>query len=151
MKRSASAAIDRAREFTSRLAERAADRDRDRRVRGGCYGRLTEGRLVIGSGYTERGTKTIFDFKTRLDPNPQGDWRLNGTKFPGAGSTGGDVIHASGKVEGGGTEGTGGDRPGLELATIGVATGTYCVIEDSEQSAAKTIEFLERQSLSSLP
>ena len=63
--------------------------------------------------HTERGTKTIYDFKTRLDPDSQGGWRMNGTKFYGTGSVGGDVIYASGKVGGGGMEGTGDGRRDL--------------------------------------
>ncbi|MCY4088298.1 MAG: alpha/beta hydrolase [Actinomycetia bacterium] len=41
-------------------------------------------------------------------------------------------------------------RPDIELAVVAGATGTYCMIEDPEQSAAKAIEFLERHPLSSL-
>lgn len=82
-------------------------------VRNDFYRRLTEDGLFIGNGYTERGTRTIFDFKTRLNPDPRGGWRMNGTKFYGTGSVGGDVIYASGKVEEGGIEGTGDSRRDL--------------------------------------
>lgn len=91
------------------LNEIEADPD----VRNDFYRRLTEDGLFIGNGYTERGTRTIFDFNTRLTPDPRGGWRMNGTKFYGTGSVGGDVIYASGKVEGGGIEGTGDSRRDL--------------------------------------
>lgn len=68
-------------------------------VREGLYRRLAEEGLFIGNGYSERGTKTIFDFKTRLDPDPDGGWRLNGTKFYATGSAGADVLYVSGKIE----------------------------------------------------
>ena len=68
-------------------------------VREEFFRRLAEEGLFIGNGYSERGTKTIFDFKTRLDPDPAGGWRLNGTKFYATGSGGGDVLYVSGKIE----------------------------------------------------
>ncbi len=68
-------------------------------VREALYRRLVEDGLFIGNGYSERGTKTIFDFKTRLDPDVDGGWRLNGTKFYATGSGGGDVLYVSGKIE----------------------------------------------------
>ena len=71
----------------------------DANVRGELYRRLIEEGLFIGNGYSERGTKTIFDFKTQLEPDPGGGWRLNGTKFYATGSGGGDVLYVSGKIE----------------------------------------------------
>ena len=68
-------------------------------IREAFYRRLVEDGLFIGNGYSERGTKTIFDFKTRIDPDPDGGWRLNGTKFYATGSGGGDVLYVSGKLE----------------------------------------------------
>ena len=68
-------------------------------VREGLYRRLAQEGLFIGNGYSERGTKTIFDFKTELTPDPNGGWRLNGTKFYATGSMGGDVLYVSGKIE----------------------------------------------------
>jgi len=73
-------------------------------IREAFYRRLVEDGLFIGNGYSERGTKTIFDFKTRLDPDPDGGWRLNGTKFYATGSGGGDVLYVSGKIEGAGDD-----------------------------------------------
>ena len=73
-------------------------------IRESFYRRLVEDGLFIGNGYSERGTKTIFDFKTRLDPDPDGGWRLNGTKFYATGSGGGDVLYVSGKIDGAGDD-----------------------------------------------
>ncbi|MGI9658090.1 MAG: acyl-CoA dehydrogenase family protein [Gaiellaceae bacterium] len=73
--------------------------DADPTVRGELYRRLAEDGLFIGNDYSERGTKTIFDFKTELAPDPDGGWRLNGTKFYATGSGGGDVLYVSGKIE----------------------------------------------------
>ena len=72
--------------------------DADPKVRGELYRRLTEEGMFIGNGYSERGTKTIFDFKTQLEPDAAGGWRLNGTKFYATGSAGGDVLYVSGKI-----------------------------------------------------
>lgn len=63
------------------------------------YERLANG-LFVTNAYSERGTKTIFDFKTTLERDPAGGWRMNGTKFYCTGSAGGDVLYASGKVVG---------------------------------------------------
>lgn len=68
-------------------------------VRERFYERLVHDGLFIGNGYSERGTKTIFDFKTRLEPAPDGGWLLNGTKFYATGSGGCDVLYVSGKID----------------------------------------------------
>lgn len=68
-------------------------------VRERFYTRLADDGLFIGNGYSERGTKTIFDFKTRLEPDSESGWRLNGTKFYATGSGGCDVLYASGRID----------------------------------------------------
>jgi len=85
----------------------------DPNFRAEFYRRLVEEGLFIGNGHSERGTKTIFDFKTRLDERDDGSWVMNGKKFYGTGSGGADVLYISGKVEGGGVDGSGDERRDL--------------------------------------
>ncbi len=62
--------------------------------------RLVDDGLFVANANTERGTKTIFDFKTTLTEQADGSWLLDGTKFYSTGSGGGDVLYVSGRVTG---------------------------------------------------
>lgn len=62
--------------------------------------RLVEDGLFVGNANTERGTRTIFDFKTTLTEQPDGSWLLDGTKYYSTGSGGGDILYVSGRVVG---------------------------------------------------
>lgn len=54
--------------------------------------RIVADGLFFTNAYSERGTKTVFEYKTTIRPTPEGDWTLNGTKFYCTGSLAGDVI-----------------------------------------------------------
>lgn len=59
------------------------------------YRRVTEENSFFTNAYSERGTKTVFDFKTTIRKSADGSWKLNGTKFYCTGSRAGDVIYVA--------------------------------------------------------
>jgi len=74
--------------------------------------RLREDRIWVANAYTERGTKTIFDYNTAIRANDDGTWALTGTKFYCTGSLAADVIGISCVIEG---------RPRVEETDFNVA------------------------------
>lgn len=61
--------------------------------------RFARGELWITNAYSERGTKSVNDFKTTVRRDGAG-WRLNGTKFYCTGSLAGDLTFGPCRVEG---------------------------------------------------
>jgi alkylation response protein AidB-like acyl-CoA dehydrogenase len=61
--------------------------------------RFASGELWITNAYSERGTKSVNDFKTTVTRDGDG-WRLNGTKFYCTGSLAGDITFGPCRIEG---------------------------------------------------
>ena len=61
--------------------------------------RFARGELWITNAYSERGTKSVNDFKTTVRRDGSG-WRLNGTKFYCTGSLAGDLTFGPCRVDG---------------------------------------------------
>ncbi len=61
--------------------------------------RFASGELWITNAYSERGTKSVNDFKTTVRRDGEG-WRLNGRKFYCTGSLAGDITFGPCRVEG---------------------------------------------------
>jgi alkylation response protein AidB-like acyl-CoA dehydrogenase len=61
--------------------------------------RFASGELWITNAYSERGTKSVNDFKTTVRRDGDG-WRLNGKKFYCTGSLAGDITFGPCRIEG---------------------------------------------------
>jgi alkylation response protein AidB-like acyl-CoA dehydrogenase len=61
--------------------------------------RFASGELWITNAYSERGTKSVNDFKTTVTRDGDG-WRLNGRKFYCTGSLAGDITFGPCRVQG---------------------------------------------------
>ena len=87
--------------------------------------------LMFANGYSERGTRTVFEMKTRIEPDGRGNWLLSGRKSYCTGSLGADVLYVSGLV--GDPAGTGvpaNDLGAVRMAYLDPATPGVTIHDD---------------------